>query len=77
MGFFSRYVPQSASPNIQKPPKGKFFFANRTWDRVKWYQNARLRKLYFYCIILILNNVANGFDGSMMNGLQVLTLFPQ
>ena len=28
--------------------------------------------LYFYIVILWLSNTANGFDGSMMNGLQVL-----
>lgn len=71
MGFFSKVKPNSTSVRIQKPPKGKFFFAGRTWDRVKWYQSSRMRVLYFYCVVLILNNVANGFDGSMMNGLQV------
>ena len=32
-----------------------------------------MRRLYFYIIILILTNTANGFDGSMMNGLQTLS----
>jgi hypothetical protein len=64
MGFLSKIKPVSASPRIQKPPKGKFFFADRTWDRIKWWQSGRMRLLYFYCVVLILNNVANGFDGS-------------
>ena len=58
MGFFSRVQVQSYSPAIVKPPKGKFFFADRTWDRVAWWQSPRLRKLYFYCVVLILNNVS-------------------
>lgn len=71
----------------ERPPKGHFFFANQTFPRVKWWRNARLRQLYFYVVILVLTNTANGFDGSyvyslfvytadsdysMMNGLQAL-----
>jgi MFS family permease len=59
----------------QKPKKGHFFFANQEFARVKWWKNARLRKLYFYIIILVLTNTANGFDGSMMNGLQTLSFW--
>lgn len=65
MGFLSGFGPKATkNPTIVKPNKGKFHFAEREWDRVKWWQNARLRKLYLYCVVLILNNVANGFDGS-------------
>lgn len=64
-------------PHTQvKPPKpssGHFFFANREFPRVKWWKNGRLRLLYFYIVVLVLTNTANGFDGSMMNGLQTLT----
>jgi hypothetical protein len=48
----------------QKPPKGHFFFANQTFKRVAWWRNSRMRKLYFYVVILVLTNTANGFDGS-------------
>ncbi|KAJ5974331.1 hypothetical protein N7481_011541 [Penicillium waksmanii] len=63
---------QLKAPEPQKPLKGYFFFANSLHPRVKWWMDAHLRKLYFYCCILILSNVANGFDGSMINGLQSL-----
>ncbi|KAF1945318.1 general substrate transporter [Clathrospora elynae] len=56
-----------------KPPKGHFFFAGRVFERVAWWKRPNLRKLYLYIIILILTNTANGFDGSMMNGLQSLS----
>lgn len=56
-----------------KPPKGHFFFAGRAYERVKWWKLRNLRLLYFYIVILILTNTANGFDGSMMNGLQSLS----
>lgn len=61
------------APTLQRPPKGKFFFADRTFDRTEWWRSARLRKLYFFCYVLVLAGVANGFDGSMMNGLQSLS----
>lgn len=56
-----------------KPPKGHFFFAGQLFPRVPWWRRKNLRKLYFYIVILILSNTANGFDGSMMNGLQSLS----
>lgn len=68
MGFIIKNQPAQ----LARPPKGSFFMATSTYPRVTWYKNARLRRLYFYCVILILTNVANGFDGSMMNGLQSL-----
>lgn len=56
----------------QKPPKGHFFFAGRTFPRVQWWRLKHLRTLYIYIIVLIMTNTANGFDGSMMNGMQSL-----
>lgn len=60
-----------------KPPKGHFFFAGRAYERVKWWKLPKLRLLYFYIVILILTNTANGFDGSMMNGLQSLSYWQE
>ncbi|KAL1959811.1 hypothetical protein VTO42DRAFT_956 [Malbranchea cinnamomea] len=56
-----------------KPPKGYFIFAGRTFPRVRWWKSKNMRLLYFYIIVLILTNTANGFDSSMMNGLQTLS----
>lgn len=59
------------APRAQ-PPKGQFILAGKTFPRVKWWRDPQMRLLYFYIFCLILTNTANGFDGSMMNGLQSL-----
>ncbi|KAH8883237.1 putative hexose transporter [Thozetella sp. PMI_491] len=56
-----------------KPPKGQFYLAGRAFDRRVWYKDTNMRILYFYIAILIATNTANGFDNSMMNGLQALS----
>jgi MFS family permease len=71
LGFRPPKTTQKVLP--VKPPKGHFFFAGRAFERVKWWKLPNLRKLYMYIIVLILTNTANGFDGSMMNGLQSLS----
>lgn len=38
-----------------------------------WFQDAGLRTMYFLLLIAILSSATNGYDGSMMNGLQALT----
>ncbi|MCJ1410797.1 hypothetical protein MMC19_004883 [Ptychographa xylographoides] len=38
-----------------------------------WFQDAGLAKLYFLILVAILSSATNGYDGSMMNGLQALT----
>jgi MFS family permease len=72
MFFGAAKLQASRATRLEKPPKGYFFFAGRTFPRVKWWQRPNMRKLYFYCIVLIFVNIANGFDGSMMNSLQSL-----
>lgn len=57
----------------EKPPKGYFFFANREFPRATWYKRRNMRRLYIFIVVLIATNTANGFDGSMMNGLQTLS----
>lgn len=42
-------------------------------QRVWWFQDAGLRKLYFLILVAVLSSATNGYDGSMMNGLQALT----
>ncbi|SPO02018.1 probable hexose transporter [Cephalotrichum gorgonifer] len=67
-------VPKPSQKVIpEKPKKGHFFFAGKEFARVPWWRKPNLRKLYVYILILILTNTANGFDGSMMNGLQTLS----
>lgn len=72
MGVFS--PPKRLQSHVPvKPTKGHFPFAGREFPRVPWWQRKHLRTLYFYILILIITNTANGFDGSMMNGLQSLS----
>ncbi|KAH8809347.1 hexose transporter [Xylogone sp. PMI_703] len=37
-----------------------------------WWQDAGLRRLYLLILVAILSSATNGYDGSMMNGLQTL-----
>jgi sugar porter (SP) family MFS transporter len=39
----------------------------------KWYNNKRLIYLNFWVFLLLITSSTNGYDGSMMNGLQSLT----
>ncbi|KAL4766768.1 general substrate transporter [Aspergillus nidulans var. acristatus] len=65
--------PQSAQgAKPAKPAKGHYSFAGCEYSRVPWWKRKNMRTLYFYILILILTNTANGFDGSMMNGLNTL-----
>ncbi|KAH8172462.1 sugar transporter domain-containing protein [Sarocladium implicatum] len=65
--------PRTTNVKSGKPPKGSFFFAGRTWPSVKWWTRPNMRKLYFFVTVLVMNNIAHGFDSSMMNGLQSLS----
>ncbi|EMD95653.1 hypothetical protein COCHEDRAFT_1200667 [Bipolaris maydis C5] len=73
MGFSLRPPKTTQKVVPVKPPKGHFFFAGRAFERLPWWKRPNLRRLYIYIVILILTNTANGFDGSMMNGLQSLS----
>ncbi|KAL6245286.1 hypothetical protein RBB50_008061 [Rhinocladiella similis] len=45
----------------------------RQYPQVTWYKNGALIHLHFLCVILLLSSATNGYDGSMMNGLQTLS----
>jgi len=60
------------NPDPVRPPKGHFQMAGKNFPRIKWWKVRNMRLLYFYIITLIITNTANGFDNSMMNGLQSL-----
>jgi hypothetical protein len=68
----SPQVSSESQLEARPPHKGHLVFAGQVFPRAKWYRRANLRKVYIYTIVLILTNTANGFDGSMMNGLQTL-----
>ncbi|KAH6990701.1 putative hexose transporter [Ilyonectria sp. MPI-CAGE-AT-0026] len=77
MGFKLRPPKRTQTIVPVKPRKGHFFFAGREFPRVPWWKRRNLVTLYTYIIVLILTNTANGFDGSMMNGLQTLSYWQE
>jgi len=44
----------------------------KEFPQVTWYKDAGLRKLYMLLATVIMVSATNGFDGSMMNGLQAV-----
>lgn len=60
-------------PKFTPPPKGTFEIAGRQFPGVSWRKSRSIRLLYVYIFFLCLVNAGNGFDGSMMNGLQTLS----
>lgn len=41
----------------------------------RWYNNSRLIKLHAWIVLLLITSSTNGFDGSLMNSFQSLTLW--
>ncbi|KAK0347959.1 hypothetical protein LTR91_005840 [Friedmanniomyces endolithicus] len=44
-------------------------------NKVKWWKDAGLRKLYALCMVVCLASATTGYDGSMLNGLQILPVW--
>lgn len=53
---------------------GKDYFevAGRQFPTVTWYKDPALRRTYLCLMMVVLTSATNGYDGSMMNGLQTL-----
>ncbi|KAL3465005.1 major facilitator superfamily domain-containing protein [Aspergillus heterothallicus] len=49
-----------------------FELGGRQFRRVTWWKNAGMRKTYICLMFVVLTSATNGYDGSMMNGLQTL-----
>ncbi|KAF2669590.1 hexose transporter protein [Microthyrium microscopicum] len=54
------------------PTKGTFVLADREFPRKSWYKDTALRKTYVLLMLVVLTSATNGYDGSMVNGLQSL-----
>jgi MFS family permease len=55
------------------PPTSKSnMLGGREFPAVSWFTDPGLRKLYFLLATVIMVSATNGFDGSMMNGLQTV-----
>jgi len=53
--------------------KATFELAGQEFPRVTWYKQKGMRGLYVCLLFVVLTSATNGYDGSMMNGLQSLT----
>ncbi|OJK04040.1 hypothetical protein ASPACDRAFT_22513 [Aspergillus aculeatus ATCC 16872] len=51
---------------------GTFELAGQHFPRVTWYKDPGMRKTYICLMFVVLTSATNGYDGSMMNGLQTL-----
>jgi MFS family permease len=60
---------------MEAPTKGTFRLADREFPCVTWYKDAALRKTYICLMFVVLTSATNGYDGSMVNGLQSLDPF--
>ncbi|KAL3491900.1 general substrate transporter [Aspergillus germanicus] len=49
-----------------------FELGGRQFPRVTWWKNPSMRKTYICLMFVVLTSATNGYDGSMMNGLQTL-----
>jgi len=63
MGAGGAVAPTQSAGNI---------IGGRSFPEVTWYKEPGLRKLYGLLMTVILVSATNGFDGSMMNGLQAV-----
>lgn len=52
--------------------KNTFEVGGREFPRVTWYKDSGMRSLYIALMFAVLTSATNGYDGSMMNGLQAL-----
>lgn len=57
---------------MDRPTKGTFRYAEREFAAVTWYKDPGLRKTYIILLFVVMTSASNGFDGSMVNGLQAL-----
>ncbi|OQO08961.1 hypothetical protein B0A48_05851 [Cryoendolithus antarcticus] len=60
---------------MEAPTKGTFRLAGREFPAVTWYKDPGLRKTYICLCFVVLTSATNGYDGSMVNGLQSLTIW--
>ncbi|KAI5358653.1 putative major facilitator, sugar transporter, major facilitator superfamily [Septoria linicola] len=62
---------------MDRPTKGTFRLAGREFPEVTWYKDPGLRKAYICLMFVVLTSATNGFDGSMVNGLQSLEVWQE
>ncbi|KKK15252.1 hexose transporter protein, partial [Aspergillus ochraceoroseus] len=53
--------------------KDTFTLAGREWPKVKWWKMKGMRFVYLTLWAAMITSATNGYDGSLMNGLEALT----
>ncbi|KAI0056386.1 hexose transporter [Artomyces pyxidatus] len=61
-----------AAAEIDQKNTGEAFYLQLIDTSKPWYKNRRLVTLNLWILLLLITSTANGYDGSMMNGLQIL-----
>ncbi|KAK3072156.1 hypothetical protein LTR53_007349 [Teratosphaeriaceae sp. CCFEE 6253] len=57
---------------MDRPTKGTFRLAGQEFPAVTWYTDPALRRTYICLMFVVMTSATNGYDGSMVNGLQSL-----
>ena len=52
--------------------KSTFEVGGQEFSRISWWKEPGIRGLYVCLMFAVLTSATNGYDGSMMNGLQAL-----
>jgi len=60
---------------MDAPTAGTFRLADREFPKVTWFTDPGLRKTYICLMFVVLTSATNGYDGSMVNGLQSLNVW--
>ena len=71
--MFPRRSKLCSTLTMDAPAPKTFTLAGREFPRVTWWREPGMRSLYIWLLFAVLTSATNGFDGSMMNGLQSLT----
>ena len=54
------------------PSKPTFEVGGQEFPRITWYKEPGMRSLYIWLSLAVLTSATNGYDSSMMNGLQAV-----
>lgn len=60
---------------MEAATKGYFRLAGQEFPKVNWLTDPGLRKTYICLMFVVITSATNGYDGSMMNGLQALSVW--
>jgi len=60
---------------MEAATKGHYRLAGREFPKVNWLTDPGLRRNYICLMFVVITSATNGYDGSMMNGLQALKIW--